>query len=175
METVVSLMCKAWGHRLMMALAECNSWFGSFPWFYHHRVRLHNSLISSQGSSFALHSTRALKRYTFSFFKHSKSFFFNLYNSCPADVSDIWWWSTESIYSPFPLISLFYNREEFLYNSLGGDKTCFVVTGEFEMTGVFERMLIWEETWGRRWIHSKDNSSNRRSAFGWSLILDIPD
>lgn len=55
--------------RLMMALGAYNSWFGYFPCFYHHRVRLHNSLISSCGSSFALHSTRALRCYMFLFFK----------------------------------------------------------------------------------------------------------
>ncbi len=75
--------------RLTMALGEYNCWFGYFPCFYHHRVRLHNSLISSCGSSFALHSTRALRRYTFLFFKRLQIILF-LDNPCPANLPDIW-------------------------------------------------------------------------------------
>lgn len=78
--------------QLMISLGEYNSWFGSFPRFYHHRVRLHNSLISSCSSSFALHSTRALRPYTFSlsFFNHYKSFYFciiHVQQTCQTFVS----------------------------------------------------------------------------------------
>lgn len=88
--------------QLMIALGEYNSWFGSFPCFYHHRVRLHNSLISSCGSSFALHSTRALRRYMLSIFFKKKNkkkplqIFLFLYDPCPANLPDIWWQSTEN-------------------------------------------------------------------------------
>lgn len=44
-------------------------------------------------------------------------------------------------YSSILYKSLSDNREEFLYNSLRGSNTCFIVTDDFAMTGVSERMI----------------------------------
>lgn len=135
--------------RLMMALGEYNCWFGYFPCFYHYRVRLHNSLISSCGSSFALHSTRDSRRYTFLFLKDYKNIYFwiihvqQICQTFDGKALKIVRWCDR-----LPLISLAYSTEAFLHSSLGEKWTWIIVTGESAVTAMcsLRRMHEGEET-----------------------------